>query len=154
MNRQPNPDSQTVHSLKHSASYQSQKEKAMNRRIATVLFVLFAALVLSACAAQSPLQTPGSVTLLPKVAGPVVSGPQVNDRQQLADYQAKLNSPAITSTAAKSGKTSGVQIRDRQQLAEYQATLPLSFDKARPAVTVVQQISDRQALADYQASLR
>jgi len=79
---------------------------------------------------------------------------QINDRQQLAEYQSNLSSYAVVASAPKAMKASGTQINDRQQLADYQASLPLYIGKATAAVTIVQQINDRQALADYQASLR
>ncbi|MBI3960424.1 MAG: hypothetical protein HY328_16545 [Chloroflexi bacterium] len=128
----------------------------MNRRIATVLFVLFAALVLSACAVQNPFQTPGSVTLLPKeAAAPLTAGQQINDRQQLAEYQTNMTAYALVATAPKSAtKANGLQINDLQQLAEYQASLPLYTGKPIASVTTVQQINDRQQLAEYQATLR
>ena len=157
MNRQPNShNSHTARTLNTAALNVSQKENAMNRRIATVLFVLFSALVLSACAVQSPFQTPGSVTVLPKTAGPVITGPQVNDRQQLANYQASLPAVSLVSTALKSVKASGVQINDRQQLADYQASLPaVSLVAAAPKSVAASgvQINGRQQLAEYQASL-
>lgn len=184
MNRQPNHNSHTVRTLNTAALYVSKKENAMNRRIATVLFALFAALVLSACAMPYPFQTTGSVTVLPKEAAselqisdrqqlaeyqaslidvPLVaaapktvaaSGAQVNDRQQLAEYQASLTAVSLVAASPKTVKASGMQINNRQQLADYQASLPLYTAKTTAALTTVQQISDRQALADYQASLR
>ncbi len=157
MNRQPNPNnSHTVRSLNNAAFHVSKKENAMNRRIDTVLFALFAVLILSACAAPYPFQGTGSVTVLPKEAA---SGLQINDRQQLAEYQANLSDVSLVSTAPKAVKSSGTQINDRQQLAEYQASLSLYSGKMTTAKTIaaetaVQQIADRQELADYQASLR
>jgi hypothetical protein len=151
MNRQPNRNSNAnvVRNLTHFASELSQKENAMNRRIATVLFALFAALVLNACAAPYPFQGTGSVTVLPKEAAPMVSGVQVNDRQQLTEYQASLTAVSLVATAPKTVKASGQQVNDRQQLAEYQASLTVYTAPARGL-----QINDRQALADYQATLR
>ncbi|HRJ44761.1 MAG TPA: hypothetical protein PL105_22890 [Caldilineaceae bacterium] len=121
MNRQPNRTSSTVRSQTHTAFYLSQKENPMNRRIATVLFSLCTLLILSACAVPSPFQTTGSVTVLPKVA---FNDMQINDRQQLAEYQASLSAFSLVTASPKPvAKTSGLQINDRQQLAEYQATL-------------------------------
>jgi len=156
MNRQPNSNSHTIRNLKNTALYVSKKENPISRRIATVLFALFAALVLSACAAPYPFQGTGSVTVLPKEAA---SGLQINDRQQLAEYQASLPDVSLAASAPKAVKSSGTQINDRQQLAEYQASLSLytgkmTTAKTIAAVTTVQQIADRQELADYQASLR
>lgn len=143
MNRQPSS---------HTARNLNAKESKMNRRIVTVLFALFAALVLSACAVQSPFQSPGSVTLLPKVA---FNEMQINDRQQLAEYQANLTASSLVAVAPKSAvKTSGLQINDRQQLAEYLGSLPVYTGTTPAAVTAVLQLNDRQALAEYQATLR
>lgn len=128
----------------------------MNRRIVTVLFALFAALVLSACAVQSPFQTAGSVTVLPSAPGPMaVNVTQISDRRQLADYQAGLSSTAPVIAAPKAvAAVNGPQISDRQQLADYQASLPFYSGKTPASVTTVQQIANRQQLADYQANLR
>lgn len=184
MNRQPNLNSQAIRNLSSVATNLSKKENAMNRRIATVLFALFTALVLSACAMPYPFQATGSVTVLPKEAAsgmqindrqqladyqaslPAISlvavtpktaeasGVQINDRQQLTEYQASLTAVSLVSAAPKTVAASGLQINNRQQLAEYQATLPLHTAITTAAVTTVQQINDRQALADYQANLR
>ena len=118
MNSQRNLN--TVRSLNRTASYLSTKEKAMNRRIATVLFALLTALVLSACAVPSPFQTTGSVTVLPKEAAPLMTGPQINNHQQLADYQASLPLYVGEKTAST---TTAQPMTDRQWLTEYQATL-------------------------------
>jgi len=151
MNRQPNLNNNTVRNLIHTASSLSTKEITMNRRIATVLFALIATFVLTACAVPSPFQTTGSVTALPKEAAS-----PINDRQQLADYQATLPLYVALPVSAKPvAKASGLQINDRQQLADYQATLPLYVAQPVPAkpVTSGLQINDRQQLADYQATL-
>lgn len=146
MNHQP---------FSHTARNLNAKESKMHRRIVAVLFALFAALVLSACAVQSPFQTAGSVTVLPKIAGPAISSPQVNDRQQLADYQASLSSIVPVAAVPKAvAAVNDTQISSRQQLADYQASLPLYTGKTFAAVTTVQQIADRQELAEYQATLR
>lgn len=161
MNRQPNRTSNSsavnvpysAFKLLHSyaAFYLSPKENPMNRRIATVLFSLFALLILSACAMPSPFQTTGSVTVLPKVAA---ADMQISDRQQLAEYQANLTAFSLVAVAPKTAvKASGLQINDRQQLAEYQASLPVYVVNAT-RYTGVQQINDLQELAEYQATLR
>ena len=185
MNRQPNPhNSHTVRTLNTAALYVSKKENAMNRHIATVLFALFTALVLSACATPYPFQGTGSVTVLPKEAASelqindrqqlaeyqasltavslvaavpkavAASGVQINNHQQLAEYQANLTAVSLVAATPKTVAASGVQINSRQQLADYQASLPVYTGKTIAALTTVQQINDRQALADYQASLR
>jgi hypothetical protein len=148
MNRQPNLNNNTARNLTHTASSLSAKEITMNRRITTVLFALVATFVLTACAVPSPFQTTGSVTVLPKEAAS-----PINDRHQLAEYQASL--PLYV--ALPVAKASGLQINDRQQLAEYQASLPAYVAlpvSAKPAVKDSGlQINDRQQLAEYQASL-
>ena len=152
MNRQPNlnNNNNNVRNLIHTASSLSTKEITMNRRITTVLFALIATFVLTACAVPSPFQTTGSVTVLPKEAAS-----PINDRQQLADYQATLPLYVALPVSAKPvAKASGLQINDRQQLADYQATLPLYVGKTTASVTEVQPMTDRQWLAEYQATLR
>lgn len=155
MNRQPNHNTAAVRIL-------STKETTMNRRIATLIAALFAVLVLSACAVESPFQGTGSVTVLPSEPGPMnvrpeSSGIQIVNHQQLADYQANLPAAVGPSVLAYSLTASnGSQIRNRRQLADYQAALPVYV--ARPVVKVgvaekETQISSRQALADYQATL-
>jgi len=153
MNSQRNLN--TVRSLIRTASYLSPKEKAMNRRIATVLFALLTALVLSACAVPSPFQTTGRVTVLPKEAAPLMAGQQINDRQQLTDYQASLPAyVALPVSATPVVKDSELQINARQQLADYQASLPLYVGKKTASTTTAQPMTDRQWLADYQVTLR
>ena len=160
MNSQPNSNTTAVRNLTNTTFNLSTKETLMNRRIATVLFTLFAVLILSACAVPSPFQSTGSVTILPKEAAApkvsVASGLQINDRQQLADYQASLSNFAVIATAPKVSVASGLQINDRQQLAEYQASLSnFAVIATAPKVSAASglQVNDRQQLADYQASL-
>ncbi|MFZ1757273.1 MAG: hypothetical protein WBO46_01685 [Caldilineaceae bacterium] len=158
MNRQPISNTAAIRTLSHSpnrtAAHLSTKENPMSRRIATVLFSLFAILILSACAAQSPFQTAGSVTVLPEAAA---SDLQISDRQHLAEYQATLPAISLKFTAPRTAKASSAQINDRQQLADYQANLSAFAVVATAPMTTVKasgvQINSRQQLADYQASL-
>jgi len=149
MNRQPNRNHNTARNLTHTASSLSTKEITMNRRITTVLFALVVTFVLTACAVPSPFQTTGSVTVLPKEAAS-----PINERQQLAEYQASLPVYVALPVSARP-VASGQQINERQQLAEYQASLPLYVALPVPAkpVTSGLQINGRQQLADYQATL-
>lgn len=154
MNNQPNRNSNPVQTSNCTAAYLSTNESSMNRRIATFLFALFAAMILSACAIPYPFQGTGSVTVLPKEA---VTDLQINSRQDLAQYQATFPAISLVATAPKTVKANGPQISNRQQLAEYQASLPLyvALPSAKSATSSDDtQNSGRQWLADYQVTLR
>jgi hypothetical protein len=75
------------------------------------------------------------------VAQPVaaVAEVQINDRQDLAEYQATLPIFVAQPVAA----VAEVQINDRQDLAEYQATLPIFVPEANWVGPLVESDSDR-----------
>ena len=82
-----------------------------------------------------------------------MAGQQINNRQELADYQASLPAYVALPVSTKS-VASGLQINDRQQLTDDQASLPLYVGKTTASATTAQPMTDRQWLAEYQATLR
>jgi hypothetical protein len=101
----------------------------MNRHLVVTLSLCLIVL-LSACSAKKEgsitILATGNVQTLAAPSSPANIGPAVlDDRQQLANYQATLPHFAIPASAAQWANGAEFErLDDRQQLADYQATLP------------------------------